>query len=394
VLRIMAPALTAKLSTGLVLDVKHATIDLDEQRAPYVDLQLLCASPNGSQLETIDPRAGQRVLVQLDDRASLFGGTSEQRTFDVALDGRETGAAGGELQLRLYSDEVQLIRKGLLLNNVKDWGTTSARQLVSLVLTSLGYSLAPGIDDAIIDPAAAVQSPGQSYWDFLAGTLEGANLRLWCDELRVWRLNDKSLIAPGQLSLAYGGTITSLNDSIGLDQEYADAVVVKYSYETDAGNAETAYEAWPPGATDAQRVVVIPFSTRPAVDGAARRLLKRLQGRGRVLSTEAVARYRVVPTQSFLATLPDGAPVQTGLVSGVVWSFPEDRMVIRSRELTDTSTTAWAAQPEGRSWASVPAGVSWLTVDAIAWTRGPAGASWDDVPPGYRWDEMGDYING
>jgi hypothetical protein len=393
-LRIMAPTITATLSTGLVLDVKSATITLDEARAPYVDASITCAAPDGATLQTIDPRIGQRVVVQLDDRASLFGKPSETRRFDLFLTSRQFGIAGGELQLALSSDESVLIDRGLLLNNVKDWGATSARALVGKVLSSLGYYLAAGTDDAIIDPLSAVQSPGQSYWDFLDGTLQGANLRLWCDELRVWRLDDKSKIAPGQLSLAYGGTITGLNDGIGLDESYADAIVVKYSYETDAGNAETAYEAFPPGATDVQRVAVIPFSSRPGVDGAARRLLRRLQGRGRVLSTEAVSRFLVTPTQSFLATLPDGAPVQTGLVSAVTWSFPADRMTVRSRELTDTASSAWAAQPAGRSWSSVAAGISWQTIDAIAWTRGAVGAGWDDVPAGYRWDEMGEYING
>lgn len=391
-LRVMAPTLTAWHSSGLQLDVKSATITLDEGTIPYGSATLTCAAPDGAALQAIDPRAGQRVTFELDDRADLFGGVELRRSFDLALVNRQYGAAGGELQLSLATDEQLLIDAGLLLNNVKDWGATTARSLAAKVLADRGFTLTAGPADALIDPAAAVQSPGQSFLDFLDGTLQGANLRLWCDELRVWRLDDKGTIAPGICSLDYRGTITGLNDAIALDANFADAVVVKYTYATDAGNVETAYDAF--GDTSSRRVTVIPFSSRPAVDGAARRLLRRITGRGRVLSTEAVSRFDVTPTQSFAATLPDGAPVQTGLVSAVTWQIPSDRMTVRSRELTDTTSEAWAAQGAGRTWQSVPAGVSWRAVDAIAWTRGAVGAGWDDVAPGYRWDEMGEYVNG
>ena len=390
--RLMAPTITATLSTGLVLDVKAASITLDESRAPYVQAQLTCAAPDGVTAETIDPRKSRRVVIVLDDHASTFGKPSETRTFDLVLHDREKGAASGELQLTCYSDESLLIDRVLLLNNVKDWAKGTAQSLTRAVLEYLGFTLAAGQADMNIAAASAVQSPGQSFWDFLDGTLQGGNLRLWCDEGRTWHLDDKATIAAGLLSLSYAGTVTGLNDAIGLDDLWADSLVVRYSYLTDAGNAETAYEA--SGDLTSVRGARVDFASRPAVSGAARRLLRRLQGRGRVLTHEAVSRFAVTPTQSFIATLPDDAPVQTGLVSAVTWNVPSDRMTVRTRELTDTTTTAWAAQPAGRTWASVASGVSWNRVDAVPWSAVVAGKSWASVPAGWRWSEMKGYTYG
>lgn len=386
----MAPTLSATLSTGLVLDVKSATITLDEASSPYVSATLTCAAPAGDLLETIDPRKGQRVVLVLNDRADLFDPTvpAISRRLDLSLHSREHGVNAGELVLQLYSDEETLLDRVLLLRNVKAWGATTAIGLVQKVLASLGFALAPtsAIDYTIAD-GADVQSPGQSYWDFLDGTLQGGNLRLWCDELRVWHIADKGAIAAGLCSLDYRGTVTGLNDAIGLDENYFDALVVMYSYLDRSGNAQTSYDY--AGDASAKRGTRVQFTSPPAVDGAARRLLRRVQGRGRVLSHEAVARYDVTPTQSFIATLPDGSPVQTGLVSAVTWDIPSDRMTVRSRELSDTDPTQWAAQPLGATWASVPAGVAWSAMGGKPWANLPAGASWDSVPAGMRWSEMG-----
>lgn len=386
-IRTTAPTLSATLSTGLVLDVQDATITLDDSMAPYVMAVLTCAAPAGSVLEAIDPRAALRCTVQLNDHADLFGGTATSRTLDLVVHSRAHDVNSGTLSLALMSDETLLIDTALLLRNVKDWQSTSVRQLCGKILALFGKTLAAGTDDAVIAAGAAVQSPGQSYWDFLEGTLASTNLRLWCDEARVWHLTDKETPAAGQLSLSYTGTVAQLVDTIDLAQEWADSVVIRYSYVDTNGNTETSYDYSGPAAP--KRTVTFDFVAPPAVDGAARRLLRRLTGRGRVLEQTAVARFDVVPTQPFIATLPDGAPTQSGLVSAVTWTLPASTMTVRSRELSDTTNAMWAGQPVGTSWASISSGIAWLAYRGLPWTQPPAGETWDSEPAGVRWTEYG-----
>lgn len=390
-IRLTAPTIAAVHSSVGVLDVKDATITLDEGAIPYVQATLTCAAPSGTSVEAIDPRVGQRVTVTLDDRASLFGRSSTTRTLDLYLAARDHGTTSGELVLELRSDEQLLLDRALLRANVKDWAKTTVRGLVQAVLTDqgLGTLVADYGADAAIDPAAAVQSPGQSYLDHLLGTLESTNLRLWCDEGRVWHLTDKGDVQPGQLSLDYAGTVTDLRDRIDLSTpEYADALVLRFSYLDASGNAQTSYQYASSGSTP-RKVLRVDFASAPPVAGAAARLLRRTRGRGRVLSHEAVSRFDVVPGQAFIATLPDGAPVQSGKVRAVTYSVPSDRMTVETRELSDTSSIMWAGQPAGLRWQDIAPGVTWRGFGGVPWSSVPVGTRWQDIAEGVRWSEYG-----
>lgn len=390
-IRLTAPLIAATHSTVGALDVKDATITLDEGTAPYIAASLTVAAPSGSLVEAIEPRSGQRVTVQLDDRASLFGGTSTTRTLDLYLTSREHSTTDGQLTLGLASDEQLLIDDALLLKNVRDWSKTSVRALVQAVLTDrgLGTLQADYGAEANIDPAAAVQSPGQPFYDFLLGTLESTNLRLWADEARRWHLTDKGDLQPGQLSLTFDGTVTSLRDRIDLTSpDYADALVLRFSYLDASGNPQTSYD-YARGTATPRKVLRVDFESAPSVAGAAARLLRRSKGRGRTLDHEAVSRFDVTPGQAFIATLPDGAPVQTGKVRSVTYSVPDDRMTVTTRELTDTVPSMWAAQLAGTRWQDIPTGTTWRGFGGVPWSTPAAGTRWQDIPPGVRWSEYG-----
>lgn len=389
-IRLTAPLIAATHSTIGALDVKGATITLDEGSAPYVQATLTCAAPSGTLVQQLEPRSGQRVVVQLDDRASLFGGASTTRTLDLYLHARDHSSGEGEVVLELTSDEQLLLDKGLLLRNVKDWTKTSARTLVQAVLTDqgLGTLQADYGAEANIDPAAAVQSPGQSFYDFLLGTLESTNLRFWCDEARHWHLTDKGDVQPGLLRLDFDGTVTDLHDRIDLgDPDYFDGLVLRFSYLDTSGNPQTSYDY--AAVAGARKVGRVDFDSAPAVAGAAARLLRRTRGRGRQLQHEAVSRFDVLPGQAFTATLPDGAPVQSGKVRSVSYRVPEDRMSVTTRELFDTSPVMWAAQAPGVRWLDVPVGTTWRAFGGVPWLTPAAGVRWLDVPAGVRWSEYG-----
>jgi hypothetical protein len=391
VIRLTAPLVSATHSTVGPLDVKTAEVTFDESTVPYVQATIVAASPDGSTVEAIEPRSGQRVAVTFDDRAALFGGVSTTRTADLYLQARSHTTGSGEVSLELRSDEQLLINDGLLLRNVKDWGRTSVRALAQAVLTDRGLGTLE-VDygaEANIDPAAAVQSPGQSFYDFLLGTLESTNLRLWCDEGRRWHLTDKGDLQPGLLSLDYAGTVTDLTDTVDLgSDDYADALVLRFSYLDASGNPQTSYD-YAAVSGQHRKVLRVDFESAPPVAGAAARLLRRTRGRGRTLEHQAVSRFDIVPGQAFTATLADGAPVQSGKVRSVTYSVPDDRMTVGTRELLDTTPTMWAAQPAGLRWIDIPVGVTWRGFGGMPWSGVPTGTRWQDIPAGVRWSEYG-----
>lgn len=388
--RTVAPTMTATLSTGLVLKVRSAVVILDAGQAPYGQVQqLVCARPTSAQVATIDPRQHQRITVVQDDHADTFGGTRTTRTLDLVLTGRLDDPVGGTLTLSAATDEAVLIGRGLMAASSKQWPAVTVQQLVGQVLASLGYSCTFGAPDYAIDSAAAAQAPGQSYWDFLDGAVQAGNLRLWCSSGGAFHLDDKSTIQPGQLRLAYGIDLSELTDNIDITSDaFYDALVVRYSYTDAGGNPQTAYDYAASSSTPVS-TGIFDFQTAPAVPGAARRLLRRMTGRGRVLTQEAVSRFDVTPGQAFVVTMPDNSPDQSGLVQAVSWRYPDTRMAVTTRELSDTISTMWAAQAAGVHWSSVPAGTSWTEYLAVAWNKQAAGTSWASAPVGVRWSEYG-----
>lgn len=388
-MRLVAPSCVVTTSTTGSLKVQSATVVLDAGVAPYGQATVVCAAPDAATVATIDPRKHQRMTVTLDDHGDLFGGTATRRTLSLVLTRRLHDPVAGTLTLTGKTDEQLLIGQQLLAKTSKTWTATTVQGLVTKVLAALGRTCTFGAPDYAVDPAAVVQTPGQAYWDFLDGTLQGGNLRLWCDEAGQFHLDDKSTVQPGQLSLEYGVDLTQLSDDIDIESgAFYDGLVVRFSYTDGGGNPQTAYDYASNSATPAA-VGLMEFHTPPAVAGTARRLLRRLSGRGRVLSQSAVARFDVRPGQSYVTTMPDGAPTQSGLVASVSWSYPDTLMAVTTRELSDTTGIMWAAQAAGISWASIPAGVRWTNYLAIGWATRPAGESWDSEPAGLRWSEYG-----
>lgn len=390
---------SAITAAGLVLPTKSIRLALDESWSPYVQANLVCPLPADlDDLDSVDPRTVSRFLVTMrrdfglawsngDFTArhgvgtnaaltSVYGSmtngaitaqffvpfntfgvrATDQREANLHVRSRVIDHVAKEVRITLASDEA-LLQDYALVALAKYINTfTSLRSLVADVIGLIGATLQTGTDDAVI-VAGAEWLPGVSAWDYLSPLIETADLRLWCDESRHWWLTQRSPLVAGHLALATGeaGTITDATDTIDRDGEFYDAVVITYKWTDTLGAQQIAWDVAGAGYT---RVL---SETREQIypgPGAAAGILKRAEGRGRVLDIAAVSDYTATPGQAFTASLPDTVD-QTGIVSAVTWEAPAAEMRVRTRGLIDTPTTAWVFDPPGLSWDSIPVGVDW-----------------------------------
>lgn len=209
------------------------------------------------------------------------------------------------------------------------------------------------------DPDSLVWEPGLSAWDFVQPLFQSAGLRLYCDEQRRWYLVDGStFVAPGQTQLAYAVNLTEAQDTISRDADnWFDAVVVKYTWTAGDGSRKERFDT----ATTSggyNKAQLIEFERPYPGNGFAQYVLKRSQGKGRVLDLASVSDYMTTPSQSIVATLP-GTPYQTGVVSSVTWNLADDLMRIETRGLTDTPPGAWTLAKPALTWATTDGALTW-----------------------------------
>jgi hypothetical protein len=258
------------------------------------------------------------------------------REFDLTLTGRSLDARDGTIRIDLESDEVLLQDHALVSRYAESPTIATVQDAVDLALAHIGAALDDDASDArvaIDDLDALAWQPGVSAWDYLAPLLQKAGLRLYCSERRQWRLVPATTNAGDEVEIAATKNLTAGQDEIRRDGDWFDAVVLTYKWQDANENQQIAYDV----AGD-RRSIKTYAETRELPypgPGAAALLLERKQGRGRMQDVEAVARYDVEPGRPILIRLPDTTP-QSGYVSSVSWSIPNDTMRVSSRELTDT----------------------------------------------------------
>jgi hypothetical protein len=197
--------------------------------------------------------------------------------------------------------------------------------------------------------------PGVSAWEFIGPIVQAAGFRLWCDEQRVWRLTNEWNTAR-QINIAPATGLTASVDRISRNEAWYDSVVIEYRWTDRTGRSRVAYDTAGVGGNSTLTIVNndTPF---PGL-GAALAILRRAEGKGRIINPEAINNYLATPGDVAVISLPD-APSQVGGLSAVTWRLPENVMAITTRGLTDTPAGAWVnavgtwAQATG-SWASLP----------------------------------------
>lgn len=245
--------------------------------------------------------------------------------------------------LTVTSDEQILIDGALVESSAVSYASLSVRSVVSQVLTQFGFSLAAdaGADGTLTE--AAVWTPGQRAWDFLAPLLEQSGLRLYCDERRIWHLVDMEHHLPGSVTLSTTTTVSAASPTIDNESAGYDSVVCIYRFTTTAGTQLVRYDV--AGANPGRKTHVVTYdNTIYPGPGAAARLLARLTKRRIRIPLEAAAHYGLRPTMGLTLNTPAGN--SGGRVASVSFRYPDRDMSVEGYDFEAIDPISVRAIPD------------------------------------------------
>ncbi len=227
-------------------------------------------------------------------------------------------------------------------------GSTASTGLVTYAWTGAAYATAstrtylPNTDAMILDP-------GETLWDYLAPILDSSGLRLWCDELGLWRLRKRDELVAGQVNVSpTNGLIESVN-SVDRDGDlWFDSVVIKY-----------ADEVFDIAGVGGKKTLVLDRTekTIPAF-GGAQAILATALARGRSYTLAASSNYESAPGKQLVLTIPGQIPA-AGALQAVSWEFPAGTMTVDTKGIVETPLTSWLFAPNGRRWDDIAVGTDW-----------------------------------
>lgn len=199
---------------------------------------------------------------------------------------------------------------------------------------------------------------GQSALEFLVPLVQVVGLRLVCDETRTWTLRPEGYTASDSLSIRHGVNLIDGTDRVSREDEtWFDAAVTEHSWTDETGTQQTASDAFALSPTYS-RLRTFQKSTPYPGPGFSAYVVRRAQGRGRVVSATCISDWRARAEQPISVVL-QGAPIQTGQTSRVDFDLDRDEMTVSTRT-TDTPATAWVLLPTGQRWIDSPVGGTWI----------------------------------
>jgi hypothetical protein len=237
----------------------------------------------------------------------------------------------------------------------------AARVFVTMYGENTGVDWNPGdtLDATSLRIGPTASEPlnwraGVNGWEFLLSLTSAKQLRLFCDELRAWRLVSPDYMLPGSVVVA-ASSASEGSDLIDRDGDlWADGVVVRYRWNQDDGSTfEATDTAGVPGKVD-----LLEFDRPYPGPGAAAYRLQRLQGQGRTQTATCFTDYRATPSMEARYTLP-GTEDQIGRLQAVTFDLATGMMTPSARGLTDVPETAYIFGDPGISYDDVPVGMSY-----------------------------------
>jgi hypothetical protein len=371
-----AHTIRAVVVGGVTLDVQEATVTMDAGWAPYVQVDLTCRIHDLAAMYRLDPTASpQRVTVDLEaayadslpladlsrmwagktlgqivppgptlaDLSALLvrpfepGGTLRPPTrlsLDLSLRERSISSDSATVLLRLASDEAVLQDWAYLGAAPLDTGLRSVRRLAEYVLGQVGRQLeVDQLADGPVAPEAAIWDPGKSAWDFAAGPVQTADLRLWNDGTGLWHLTKANAVGSTARPVTRLTALTEHDDRTSMDGDWYDAVVIKYTWQDAEDKTQVRYDS--ASMKGYRKVRTLDMNSRWPGPGGARAVLMRQIGRAREAPVTAVSDYSCVPGNRIAITPPTGGPLVSGVVQSVQWAYPADEMRVTSRDLIE-----------------------------------------------------------
>lgn len=351
--------------TRLSAETNVSGVETEHYHYARLEVRLTGTNPH-AYVDDVTFRYGRSNIASLSAEYGIpynNGGTrppTEVRA-ELRLRNRTVDYAAGTVTVEAATPDALLLDYALVSDVPVEPVGPTVRDCCNLVLGHvLGTAVQPGTTGSEpVEPEALAWQPGERAWSYLDSVVGQAGLRLWCDELGLWHLeNPTDYNVQGHVAMS-PATLTGLRDGISRDRgQWADAVVVTYEWTDAAGERHTVHDV--AGASGATRTIQMTIERPFPGYGLAGGRLRRAQAMGRTLDLDAVADYDTRPFKAVSVSTPAGTGLQTGIVSGVTWTQPDDTMTVRTRGIVTIGPNAWLYTPSGVAWDddSLP-GVSW-----------------------------------
>jgi hypothetical protein len=342
---------------GMDLLLDNCSLTFDELQAPYAQLNMRSIAPETqTALDRLDPRLFPRVDVTMGYR--FHDGREEtERMASLGIDTRSVDRPANTLTLVAQGDERLVMDRGVGTEPVTF--TSSDEAFGAIVrLIRLAIPNAPTRDDGtrvygwVPADSTVVVEPGDNPISAVIDVSDRVgDLWTYADGLGVWHITRRPVLASTPfLSLTVGerGTIVKSTSRLSRD-DWANSVLLRHKWRE--GDEDRSVVVWADvstgdyrvGKIGAKRVVLdratpIDFVT---ASQAATSLLRRYSSRGRTLTVEAVADYRLRPGHTISVQLPQGG-ADLHLVSAVTFEQPTGTMTIRTRVPDDAELSTGA----------------------------------------------------
>ena len=304
---------------------------------PLAHLSALWASATLADLSTAYAGMGLGDLTELYSTPYTPGVSEPQpasRRFDLGVRDAEFSTETMTTVLDLASDEALAQDFRLVSTSPRTlagpaWAPSSGNAIISVALGMAGMPWAgfwgvngPSVNrDFDVLPEDRTWEPGVSLWDYLSGVVTPWNRRVWCDERRLWTgdiASNPNKQPSTHRVIPYTSRVRRTRES----EEWADAVVVKFTWVDPLGEERYRYLTAGPSTANRARYVEV---TRQPSQSYANRLLDS------ALNSEswAGAELDCVPV---LGVTP-GDTLDFGDYSleclAVEWAFPDNTMKVK-----------------------------------------------------------------
>lgn len=332
---------------GLDVEADALTITYSEDWAPYAQARMACAIPQDEEIiDALDGRKGCRLEIVA---GYVFpDGKKELRTMgNLGLRTRNINRPSNVMRLDAGSDEA-------LAQDRKKWNTIpipmpGITEAVKRIAKDSVYPYVPQVNSIFSDwyfnndLDDLEQRPEDDMWSILDEIMTRTDTRVWCDENRVWWVDERPLTSqyPAHfLKVGEAGTVIETDATLDRDEWYNSAAIVYRWKPKDATNdqvvvgyARLAAAGFAP--EDAGWRTYTETRDRPikqaTADKRARRILRNLATRGRSLRLSAIAAYWLRPGDTITVQLVTGEP-ETHLVQSVTFDLVTGRMDLTTRQ--------------------------------------------------------------
>lgn len=354
-----AVAYGGNLDGSVELVIRSARITFDEFTAPRVNAELECSADTLEELAVLaqlDARAGVRVAVEAG--YVLADDTEDVHDFvDLGLRKVTASRPANTVQLSLSSDEALVIDASAAVA-----ATVSTPATTSAITALIRQTIAPApavIVSAPVGPAVAV-NPVTDRWATIADLADRAEIRVYDEGLRIWRIAPPptaATVPDVTIAGGAGGTLTQSASSI--DREpWANYVTLVYRWrdttDVDREIRATAYATTGPYRVTGPAGKKIKIdrrdvpTTQAEANAAAGALLRRYLTRASAQTIDAVSALWVRPGHT--ARISDVTGTADRIVSRVEFRHPDRMMTISSRlpdpaVVTATPTTVVTSTP-------------------------------------------------